>query len=574
MGGRFVILNNSLRDHCGHYFETSIALAEAARRCGWHPVLATHVNCPASLLPDWLDSYPIFCTDHWMTDPPAEPPDLGDFRSDLYASPQVTIERVRGGEATVRDFVSGLFNCLPPADGRADAVTGRVPNSAVDGFCSSYSNMVWAIERLGFYLFPPVLDGLLRKAARCLFPRILVPGYHARIRQRIAEKLLSFQKSAPSSVIDEGPCGPETARALENEAEREWIRQALIHLRPQGFGQELDHALIFKRDLERLLTFARIGAGDHVLLGTAHAREVAAVSLVCRRLSKERLPTFHLEFRHPLFRSRATSEELAASPTVNLHRSFLALHNKWGEHESVKFYTDTAELSRDFERLDQGRFGVLPIPFRSELIEAPRREPDEPLRLVFLGQARDEKGFPWLPDLVDDLMADYIKSGKVRFLIQANVGVAQYNPLSGGALERLREHPPEIVELLGLEKPLSPDEYYRLVSQASIVLLPYDRGRYAAASSGTLADAFAGGRPVIVPDECWLANQLPRGSGEAFRDYESFVSSVCKVIDNYETYAARAQERSAAWVAEHAPDALVAAVTGASPIAFLRLHAA
>jgi hypothetical protein len=311
-----------------------------------------------------------------------------------------------------------------------------------------------------------------------------------------------------------------------------------------------------------------------VLLGTAHAREVLAVSLVCRRLPAERQPTFHLEFRHPLFRSRATNEELASSPAVKLHRSFLALHEKWGPLDNVRFYTDTAELSQDFDRLGTSRFGVLPIPFRSELIGPSRRSAGEPLRLVFLGQARDEKGFPWLPDLIEDLRADYVERGKVRFLIQANLGPPEYNPLSVVALERLKQYPPEIAELFAVDSPLSPEEYYRLVSESNVVLLPYDRGRYFAASSGTLADAIAGGRPVIVPERCWLGSQLSRGSGEAFSDYPSFVSSVRKVVDDYEAYVARAQQCRATWLAEHTADALVAAVTGASRMQRPRLHAA
>lgn len=572
MRGKFVILNNGLRDHCGHYYETSIALAEAARRNGWNPVLATHAQCPASLLPEWLDSYPIFCTDHWMAAPPAEPPDLGDFRSDLHGARQVTIEQVRRGEATIRDFISSRFSSLPSAGG-PDAAAQQTFGGSIERLCARYGRFVWVMERSGFYLLPPFLYEVVRKAAPWVFPRILMPAYQQQLRARFAATMPS-PPQCPASVVDDGPCGPEVARALESETERDWIREAIIHLRPQGLGQELEYALIFKRDLERLLSLARIGAGDHVLLGTAHAREILAVSLVCRRLEAERLPTFHLEFRHPLFQSRATQQELASSPTVQLHRGFLALYEKWGPLESMRFYTDTDELSEDFNLLGRSRFGVLPIPFRSELIDPPWREAGEPLRLVFLGQARDEKGFPWLPDLIDDLMADYVNSGKVRFLIQANLGAPQYNPRSDVALERLKQHSPGVVELFGLEAPLSPEEYYRLVSQSNIVLLPYDRGRYFAASSGTLADAIAGGRPVVVPARCWLGSQLSRGSGECFADYPSFVSSVRKVVDDYETYAARAQQRRASWLAEHTPDALVAAVAGATHTSRPRLHAA
>ena len=63
---KFLLVNNGLRDQLGHYFETSVSVAEAARRAGFHPVLGAHVECRPDLVPDWLECHCVFRTDHWM----------------------------------------------------------------------------------------------------------------------------------------------------------------------------------------------------------------------------------------------------------------------------------------------------------------------------------------------------------------------------------------------------------------------------------------------------------------------------------------------------------------------------
>lgn len=518
MSNKIIIVSNGLRNLCGHYYETSISLAEAARRAGWHPVLATHVECRRELLPDWLECYPIFRTDHWMDGPPAEGPAVADLSHDLYLAPW---------QRSLRRLVVG------------------------------YRTLGWAAERGAYYLLPPVCHASGRWLAKWLVPRVLRREYRPHLWGRGRQMLARWRGAPAFSAVDAAPSGPCTARAYETATERPFIAEALAALRTEGLEHELEHGLIFKQDLERLLAISRVGRDDHVLLGTAHARELPAVYLVAHRLGEHRSPTFHLEFRHPLFDGPGAID----SPNVRLHRAFFGLHDRWPPIPSIRFHTDTRQLADDYGRLTATKFGVLPIPFRSELIGPPVTSGGA-LRLVYLGEARDEKGFAWLPDLIDRLMADYVRSRRIRFMVQATLSAPHYNPQSARALERLKEFDPHHVDLLGLESPLTPEAYYELASRADIVLLPYDRHRYRAASSGTLAEALAGGRPTIVPCGGWMAEQLAPGGGETFDDFESFVAAVKRVIDRYANYAARAQAHSEPWRVRHSPDALIAAITG------------
>lgn len=530
---KFIILNNGLRDHRGHYFETSIAIAEAARRAGLHPILATHVDCRTDLLPMWLESYPIFCTDHWMSEPPADPPDLSAVAADPYAT----------DGAGARKF--STFRR------RAWWVCRK---------------SVWGVERSVFYLLPPIVHDSLAWLVKASVPRILWRRHQERIVGRSRQIYHRWLHGTPCPGVDVRACPPEAARSMQQPVERPIVKRALRVLRDLNLVDQLEYAMLFKRDLERLLAVAGVEPDDHVLLGTAHAREMLAVQLVVKRLGAERSPNFHLEFRHALFNGEPVQEEYEPSPNVRMHRAFFSLYEQGGRSQRIKFYADTEELAGDYGRLSQSPFGVLPIPFRSEMIASPRA-PAQALRLAYIGEARDEKGFHWLPKLIDRLMDDCVRPGRVRFLLQANVSAPQHNPCSNQALERLRRYPPEQVELFGLEAPLEPEQYYSLVSRADIVLLPYDRDRYRACSSGTLAEAIAGGRPVVVPASSWMSSQVPLGAGETFHDFESFVAATRRLIDDYDRYKARAEACRADWLARHSPDRLVETIMDDTPAA-------
>lgn len=526
MRNQFILLNNGLRDHRGHYFETSVSVAEAARRAGWRPVLAAHLDCRADLLPDELEAYSIFRTDHWMDQPPA------DDESD----PNVAFRSAKGRSFAERKSTLGQLR-------------------------RALGNAFWAGDRAAFYLLPPVVYDGGRWLARWCTPRILRRQYRAQIQARLVQAARRLKLPPSSDESDMGHGSPNINRALKNPERAALAAEALAALRPQGQANELEYGLIFLDDLERLLALTGAGAGDQVWLGTTHAREVLAVALAARR-RRARSPTFHLEFRHSLFRSEPTPAELEQSAIVRLYRTCFSIYEQHGLSDRIKFYTDTPELSRDYQLLTRQPIGVLPIPFRGELIASAERRPDDPLRLAYLGEARDEKGFPLLPGLIDRLFDDYLRSGRARLLIQANVSAPQYNPQSALALERVKRYPEQYVELFGLDAPLAPEAYYALVSQADVVLLPYDRDRYRACSSGTLAEALAGGRPTVVPARSWMSAQVQPGAGETFHDAASLARAVERLIENYDEYRSRAQAHASAWRATHSPDALVAALCG------------
>lgn len=511
---KFLLVNNGLRDQLGHYFETSVAVAEAARRAGFHPVLGAHLQCPTDLVPDWLECHCVFRTDHWMWD------DLPIARS-------------------------------------VDSGSRRWKANAIKSW-SLFRRGARLAERSAYYLFPPLIYDAGRLLGYCCLPRIVAPDCRERATGGLRRVVARLRHGRRAALIELAAGWRELSQILSQPLSPPRVVAAAQRLLPEGLGRELEYALVFLQDLQRFLGKAAVGPDDHVLLPTAHARELLAVRMAVEQLA-ERSPTFHLEFRHPLFERDPVTGDPILSPNTRMQLAFLALHADWGTTDRIRFYTDSGRLSEDYESLTDLSFTPLPLPFRAELLPVTKRS-ECPVTIVYLGGARDEKGFHWLPDLIQALAVGYFVTGKVRLLIQASLAQPEHNPRSVAALRKLKRRLPPGVELVALDGGLDPHDYYALAAQADIMLLPYLRERYRACTSGILAEALAVGAAAVVPSGTWLADQLPPGGGETFDDFPSFVEAVKRVVDNFANYRMAAQANRSSWLKRHSPDALIAAL--------------
>ncbi|HEX7446486.1 MAG TPA: hypothetical protein VF306_03010 [Pirellulales bacterium] len=521
-GPKLLTVAHHLRGYLGHYFETSISVVEAARRLGWSPVLATHVHCPPEILPEWLEKHPVFYTDC-----------AGD--------------------------------CRPPDDLFA---VGAAPSrgAALRRAWQAYWKLARVAERSVYHLLPPLFYDAGRLLSYCGVPRWAHLRHQGELHSAWQQRRQRRGAVADAEVAALAEPWPETSRRLYCPRQAAKVIQAVRTLVPGGFGNELEQMLCFERDLLRFLALAEARRGDQVLVLSAHPRDAAAVQLAAEILGPENSPTFHLEILNALFESDPAAERSTPPSYVRVKRLLFSLYEDWIVGDHVKLYTDSDVLSRDYESLSGQPFGVLPIPFRAELLTSAPRPPAAAVRLGYFGEARDEKGFPWLPDLAEALRDEYLEPGRARFLVQANISLPQYNPQSVAALDRLKQFAPAQVQLFAEEAPLSAVEYYRVVSQADVVLLPYLHGRYRACTSGVLAEALAMGAPVVAPASTWMAEQLPAGAGETFTDFNSFVEAVKRVIDGYESHRQAAEAFRPIWRRRHCPDALVAALTAAPAV--------
>ena len=128
-----------------------------------------------------------------------------------------------------------------------------------------------------------------------------------------------------------------------------------------------------------------------------------------------------------------------------------------------------------------------------------------PLVAAFLGDARTEKGYQHLPGVLQRLVGRGL-GPKVRLKAQAYYTSEYPEPECLRASALLAAQPR--VWATPIPRALASARYAREVLRSDIVLVPYDRERYIARSSGIFVEALAAGIPCIVPAGTWMSAVL------------------------------------------------------------------
>ena len=90
-----------------------------------------------------------------------------------------------------------------------------------------------------------------------------------------------------------------------------------------------------------------------------------------------------------------------------------------------------------------------------------------------------------------------------------------------------------------MDRYLGEDELQRLVSQADVVVIPYDSD--VQVSSGVLTDAVAAGRPVVATDFPHARELLADGAGVVVpHSDEALAAAICRLLDDDDAYASAA----------------------------------
>jgi tetratricopeptide (TPR) repeat protein len=222
----------------------------------------------------------------------------------------------------------------------------------------------------------------------------------------------------------------------------------------------------------------------------------------------------------------------------------------------VRLGTDSDRLAQDYSYLTSLPIEVFSIPHTVHTVLSPQHAcpnfSNRPLRLVSLGNARDEKGYLEILQAIHILHAYHGATG-LEFVLQSNRATREVED----AIHSFQKYGLPNVRLLFAE--LKTQEYYQLLQSADVVLLPYWRNIYEARTSGILVEALAAGKPVIVTEDTWMSDQLKEyGSGLVCRDHspQKLVQAILEIKTHYPAHWQRAQETRAAWQAKHNPQVL------------------
>jgi hypothetical protein len=179
----------------------------------------------------------------------------------------------------------------------------------------------------------------------------------------------------------------------------------------------------------------------------------------------------------------------------------------------VHIHATTEALAAQMRETDCGiHINSIPYPTRPRNVVSGATS--QPLKAVLAGLPRAEKGREAIADLLSGVDETLLRNGHFQMSMQMpSRGWQAMVPKSlhanyerslsgdaGGPLEIMTSN-------------LSTEAYHAWLDTADLGLFLYDPNRYVARCSGVLLEMFARGVPVIVPDRCWLADQLRLAGG-------------------------------------------------------------
>ena len=262
----------------------------------------------------------------------------------------------------------------------------------------------------------------------------------------------------------------------------------------------------FKKSVLKTLKHFNAAEGDIIFIPTLSVVDLSAIASLVSESAIAQAVSWHLVFRRNLFVGREPNYSKTDKDFLGFRRVMLKMNGD--VYSKVFFYTDTSKLSEQHNLMNTVKFHTLPIPVNPQFLEHADNGFKSPLNIVYLGDARREKGYGFLPNIVEELWEEYVLTGKVAFDFQSNFSFsdmkANYDIVfSRNTLEAFNS---KHVKLR--KKPLDVEQYVSFVKSGDIGLLFFDRDNYYARSSGTFVECMQTAMPVIVPSGSWLSEHV------------------------------------------------------------------
>lgn len=469
---RFVLIDQSIAGLAGHHYEYAVHVLRAARRAGYEPVLATNAAFAKSgEKPPWK-TIPVYHHGYWESE--------GAPRFNLVLHIIELISWLRFQVKFAKRYsLAGLLWSV------RDNLTGFIG-----------LQMLRRGDAAG--LAPLVILAALMKTARFLIALALLPVALVVFLWRFGIRLLKF-----------GRFPKDYARNVTADVRDlagffyKLFEQRLVWMQ---WLQRSRHRKAFRRDTAKLLSTAGIEDGDVIFIPTISATEMAGLADLLAQDPETKKATWHLLFRRNLFPGRDLEGTAKDQHTQQIEAAFQESAAKLRSAQ-VRFYTDTEELTAQYNRLNLFPFQTVPIPHTHQPME--ERRTNQALRVLYMGDARSEKGYHLIPGLIENVWDDYIATGRVEFHLQSNFNVPQGEPravIARQRLEALAAKAPGAIKLH--TAPFTSDEYRGLLLSGDINLLFYEPDNYYARSSGILVESLSAGIPVIAPAATWLTRQF------------------------------------------------------------------
>ncbi|MDR2465373.1 MAG: glycosyltransferase [Streptococcaceae bacterium] len=278
------------------------------------------------------------------------------------------------------------------------------------------------------------------------------------------------------------------------------------------------HSKIILKDLNGSNDIFHFGSNDWILINSLRQWGLLGVLRWMESLGVEKTPMVVL-----ILHFSALEEEAWRY----LYCEFFNILSVSPIKEKMRLFTDSDSLTQEFQEYGCKDIVTAPIPHVPDL---PVHISEEPLVVSYMGAARSDKGFQYLPYLLK--RTKYTPGlPDVRFEIMAWVSNPQEDFFSWN-IEYLCED--KRVKLY--MDPLNENEYYGILKKTDIGLILYNNKVYAKQTSGILAELVAAGVVIVASRGTWAAQQVDQyelGTLSMPDDPISAGDALVKVIKNF-----------------------------------------
>src|SRR5471032_100467 len=247
-------------------------------------------------------------------------------------------------------------------------------------------------------------------------------------------------------------------------------------------------------------------------------------------------------------------DDPSVGPLLEEYReAFAALRAAVSDNGRLHVYCEMQAMSRLYEPFAGLKVETVTVHRMEQQPRGPRvRHPGEPINVVCVGNANTAKGYFLLPDTIEQLNR---QRDDLRFLIHGTVEQTD-DPESWQTLQRVATLGSNVRVRTDV---LSPEEYLAWLTQADLVLLPYDPHRYKTCMSGIFNEAMKLGIPAIATGECDFPRQAiseRRAVGIEGHDAASVASAVLAAADRLEEISLNAANFAAGQGADNKLESL------------------
>ncbi len=502
---RFVLIDHSIYDLAGHHYQYAVHVLRAAERAGFEPILITNRKFRHAAAGSW-EVHPTYEFGFWAES--RVPSSLLWGKRLLECARRLWFRaRLRARYSTPGLSWAGRDNWLP--------LFARPPACLHECgpylFRASIAGSVVAARALLLIVLAPVAL-VLMAAAACW--RLAREGTGAAAR-------FAYSSGAPGRIavvhlralFTVGKRCREFAQAVVGFLRSRWKSPA----EQAAIDQRRRQAAAFARDTGTVLRNLEPGPEDVFFIPTISPDDMLGLARAIRHNPAP--SSWRLLFRRDIFAGRPDSYAAQEKAVAEWRKIFLKVRDEAGPAR-LHFYTDSDELTEQYNRIGVFHFETLPIPHTYN--RQTRAIRHGPVRVTYLGDARGEKGFHLLPRLASDLWQEYLDVGRAHLVVQCNYNVPGGEPEAVAARWQLECLPAHAITLH--RQPLTSSQYEGLLLSAGVLLLLYDRDNYCARSSGIAIEALVAGVPILAPAGSWLSRQFLKsyythieGLGDRFR---------------------------------------------------------